>query len=68
MTIPVPPGRTAADVVEFVLRAAFLGTPDDETERLLAAEFLLSPGNVALAPDRSFGGMVRAAQLQNLNS
>ena len=30
MTIPLPPGRTAADVVEFVLQAALRGTPDDE--------------------------------------
>ena len=61
MTTPLPPGRTAADVDEFVLQAALRGTPDDETERLLAAEFLLSPGDAALARDRSFGGLVRAA-------
>ncbi len=45
MTISHLPARTTADVVEFILRAAFLGTPDDETERLLAAEFLLSHGD-----------------------
>jgi hypothetical protein len=61
MTIPLPPDRTAADVVEFVLQAALRGIPDDETERLLATEFLLSADDAALARDRSFGGLVRAA-------
>lgn len=61
MTIPLPPGRTAAQVVEFVRQAALRGTPDGETERLLAAEFQLSAEDAALARDRSFGGLVRAA-------
>jgi hypothetical protein len=61
MTIPLSPGRTAAEVVEFVLQAALRDLPDDELERLLAAEFLLSPDDAALARDRSFGGLVRAA-------
>lgn len=61
MTIPLPPGRTTAEVVEFVLQLALRGTPDRETERLLAAEFLLSADDAALARDRSFGGLVRAA-------
>lgn len=61
MTIPLPAGRTAAEVVEFVLQAALRGTRDSETERLLAAEFMLSEEDAALARDRSFGGLVRAA-------
>ncbi len=61
MIIPLPPGRTAEEVVEFVLQAALRGTPDNETEGLLVAEFLLSPDDAALARDRSFGGLVRAA-------
>ncbi len=61
MTIPLPHDRTAAEVVEYVLQAALRGTPDTETERLLANEFDLSPNDAALARDRSFGGLVRAA-------
>jgi hypothetical protein len=61
MTIPLPPGRTVEEVVEFVLQAALCRTPDNETERLLAAEFQLSADDAALARDRSFGGLVRAA-------
>ena len=61
MTVPLPPGRTAAEVVELVLQAALRGTPDHETEKLLAAEFLLSAEDAALSRERSFGGLVRAA-------
>ena len=61
MTIPLPTGRTAAEVVEFVIQAALGGTPDEVIEGRLAAEFALSPDDAALARDRSFGGLVRAA-------
>jgi hypothetical protein len=61
MTIPLPPGRTPGEVVEFVLQAALRETPDEEIERLLVAEFGLSADDAALARDRSFGGLVRAA-------
>ena len=61
MTIPLPPGRTEAEVVEVVIQAALRGAPDEETEQSLAAEFLLSADAAALARDRAFGGIVRAA-------
>jgi hypothetical protein len=67
MTVTLPPGRTPAEVVEFVLQAALRGTPDDEIETLLAAEFLLCPDDAALARDRSFGGLVRAATRNPMN-
>jgi hypothetical protein len=61
MNIPLPAGRTVEQVVEFVIQAALRGTPDDTTEQLLTAEFLLSPDDAALARDRTCGGIVRAA-------
>ncbi len=67
MNIPLSPGRTVEEVVEFVIQAALRGTPDETTERLLAAEFLLSPEDAALARDRTFGGIVRAATRNHEN-
>jgi hypothetical protein len=67
MTVPLPSGRTAADVVEFVLQAGLAGTPDDETERRLMAEFGFSPDDAALARDRAYGGLVRAATRNQAN-
>ena len=61
MNIPLPPGRTVEKVVDYVIQAALRGTPNETTEHLLAAEFLLSPEDAALARDRTCGGIVRAA-------
>ena len=61
MNIPLPPSRTVEDVVQFVIQAPLGGTADADIERLLSAEFLLSPDDAALARDRIFGGIVRAA-------
>jgi hypothetical protein len=44
-----------------VLQVALRGAPDNETEGLLAAEFQMSADDAALARDRSFGRLVRAA-------
>ena len=61
MSVPLPPGRTAAEVVELILQAALQGRADDDIMRRLASEFHLSPDDAALACDRTFGGLVRAA-------
>ena len=61
MTIRLPPGRTAADVVDLVLEAALRGTAAEEIEVILARELALSPDDAFLARDRTFGGLVRAA-------
>jgi hypothetical protein len=61
LRIPLPPGRTVAEVVEFVLQAILRGTSDPDTEQLLEAEFLLSADDASLARDRTLGGLVRAA-------
>ena len=60
MTVALPPGRTMAEVVEVVIQEALGGSPDEETERRLTAEFDLSPDDAFLARDRTFGGLVRA--------
>jgi hypothetical protein len=61
MNIPLPTGRTVEQVVDCVIQAALRGTPHDAVEQLLVDEFLLSPDDAALARDRTFGGIVRAA-------
>jgi hypothetical protein len=61
LTIPLPPGRTVGELVDVVLRSTLAGTPADEVERQLTAEFGLSPEDATLARNRAFGGLVRAA-------
>lgn len=61
MTIPLPPGRTVDEIVEFVIKSGLSGTPDLQTEQALVATFGISPGDAALVRDRVFGGIVRAA-------
>ncbi len=61
LTIPLPPGRTVGEVVDFVLSSALRGAPARAMNRQVAAEFGLSPEHAELARDRSFGGLVRAA-------
>lgn len=61
MTIRLPPGRTAAEVVDLVLQAALRGTADEEIEFALSREFALNEDDARLARDRTFGGLVRAA-------
>lgn len=60
MTIPLPPGRTIGDFVEFVIESALRGVPDDETERAMVEEFQVPPKDAELVRDRVFGGIVRA--------
>jgi hypothetical protein len=67
LTISLPPARTVAEVVDFVLESSLRGTPNEGVDRLLAAEFSLSPEDAELARDRSLGGLVRAATRNPLN-
>jgi hypothetical protein len=60
LTVPLPPGRTVAELVDLALQSTLRGTPADEVERNLAAEFGLSDDDAALVLDRSMGGLVRA--------
>jgi len=68
LSIALPAGRSAEDVVDHVIRAARTGTPDDATERSLIDVFGLSPEDAALARDRTFAGLVRAATRNEANS
>jgi hypothetical protein len=61
MSIVLPPGRTVAELVEHVIQAALGQTPQDELARDVEARFGLSRDDAALALDRTFGGIVRAA-------
>jgi MOSC domain-containing protein YiiM len=61
LSIPLPPGRTVADLVEFVLQATLQGTPAEQIDRQLTTEFGSSADDGELARDRSLGGLVRAA-------
>ncbi len=67
LTIPLPPGRTVAELVDVVLGSALRAEPVRATDRLLAVEFGLSKDESALARDRCFGGLVRAATGNPLN-
>ncbi|MBO0824599.1 MAG: hypothetical protein J2P27_12200, partial [Actinobacteria bacterium] len=61
LSIALPPGRTAAELVDLVLRAVLEGTPDSQIERMLLAEFGLTVEDASAACERVFGGLVRAA-------
>ena len=67
LTIRVPPNRTVADLVDFVIQSAISGVPAKRIVKRLAKEFGLSKGDAELACDRSFGGLVRAATGNPLN-
>jgi hypothetical protein len=60
MTVPLPPNRTVAEVVDSVIQRGLAGSSAEEIEGRLAAEFGLSADDAALARDRTFGGLVRA--------
>jgi hypothetical protein len=61
LNIPLPLGRTVQDVVDFVIESVLRSKPDATIEKLLSAEFLLTPDDAALARDRTCAGIVRAA-------
>ncbi len=62
MTVPLPEGKAAGDVVDLVIeRALSPGATDGQLEQALVEVFSLSPDDAALVRDRVFGGIVRAA-------
>jgi len=67
MTIPLPPGRSVGELVDFVIQCGIQGVPDDETERQLVEKFALTEEDAALARDRTYGGIVRAATRNIVN-
>jgi hypothetical protein len=67
LTVPLPPGRTPADVVDLIVRVATHPDAGDEVVRLLADEFQLSAEDAEFAYDRFCGGLVRAASRNPLN-
>jgi hypothetical protein len=60
MSVPLPPGRTPEQVVDFVLTANERGQEHAALVAALSAEFSLSDDHAELAVDRVGGGMVRA--------
>jgi hypothetical protein len=60
MSIALPPGRSAEDVVDLILRAEAQKMPYETTLSELIA-FGLSEDDAMLAHDRALGGLVRAA-------
>lgn len=60
MSVPLPPGVRVEDVVELILSSASQGTPGEQIVSGLLA-LGLSDEDAALACDRTFGGVVRAA-------
>ncbi|WP_427886145.1 hypothetical protein ACQHIV_26545 [Kribbella sp. GL6] len=68
LSVPLPPGRTVADVVDLVLGLVDRGASADEVEGALGREFGLNADDAALARDRVFGGLVRAATKNPANA
>jgi hypothetical protein len=60
MNISLPSSLTIEMIVDLVLSAGIAHTPDHDTERKLV-ELGLSEDDAALARDRCYGGIVRAA-------
>jgi hypothetical protein len=67
MSVPLPAGRSAADVAKFVIDAGLQGVPDVDSEQLLMVEFSLTAKDAALARDRTFGGLFRSGTGNPLN-
>jgi hypothetical protein len=61
MTFSLPPGVTEDQIVTCVLDAALEQTPDSVTETRLRDTFGLDEQSAALARDRVYGGVLRAA-------
>ncbi|WP_157411037.1 MULTISPECIES: hypothetical protein [Actinoplanes] len=61
LTIPLPPGRTPADVVDLIARLATHPDAFDDVVRALTAEFGLAEDDAEFAFERYGGGLVRAS-------
>jgi len=61
LTVRLPAGRSAADVVDVTLALAEQGVVGAELEAAIAREFALAADDAELAVSRVFGGATRAA-------
>jgi hypothetical protein len=61
LTVALAPGRTVEDLVEHVIQAALRSVDASVLEREVRVAFGLSEDDAALALDRVFGGITRAA-------
>jgi hypothetical protein len=67
MTVPLPTGRSVADVVDLTHALRDQGVSGSELEMAVAREFALSAEDAAVAVDRVFGGATRAATADPAN-
>jgi hypothetical protein len=67
MTIPLPSGRTVADLVDAVLELTLRGTTAEQIEHRLVVDFALTSDDAWLACERTNGGLMRAATRNPLN-
>ena len=61
MRIALPEGLTHEKLADVVIENALRSVPDEETERQLIQNYLLSSDDAAHVRDRVFGGVFRAA-------
>lgn len=67
MTIVVPTGRSLDELVDYVLQSTIRRETQTKMIQYLTEEFGLTQGDAALALDRTYGGVVRAATGQRKN-
>ncbi|TDC27362.1 hypothetical protein [Kribbella albertanoniae] len=67
LSMGLPEGGDVAGLVNFTLATNERGVSGDELEAAVAREFSLSAEDAALAVDRVFGGITRAATLNEAN-
>ncbi len=61
LSIPMPDGRTVADLVDVTVPLLLTSASEDEVHRVLEARFGLSAEDAEFACERTGGGLVRAA-------
>jgi hypothetical protein len=61
LSVPLPPGRTPADVVDLILRVVTRPSDADQAMRQLSDTFGLDMDDAEFVYDRFCGGLVRAA-------
>ncbi|HEY3562709.1 MAG TPA: hypothetical protein VGL05_34820 [Kribbella sp.] len=67
MSVPLPPGRMVTDDVDLVFGLVDSGASANAVETALARELGLNAEDAAVARDRVFGGLVRAATNNQAN-
>jgi len=67
MRVELSAGKSIEMLVDFVISNCLRGMTDEANELEIAREFAISPENAAIARDRTFGGIVRAATRNPLN-